>query len=179
MVLLRTDAVLIAGAQPPLGRRIACLRLFPEAPLRRSGVLFLVAPDKPFHQQLIQPRAQYNLGYCYACGIGMPEDMAQAAKWYLKAAEQGSTLAQYSLGVCYERGTGVPKDPVQAALWYREAANQGHALAQLNLGVCYENGTGVSKDWTSAAEWYRKAADQGNENAKTALRKMAKRSLFS
>lgn len=81
--------------------------------------------------------------------------------------------------MCYERGTGVPKDPVQAALWYREAANQGHALAQLNLGVCYENGTGVSKDWTSAAEWYRKAADQGNENAKTALRKMAKRSLFS
>jgi uncharacterized protein len=33
--------------------------------------------------------AQYNLGVMYAIGQGVPEDDAEAVKWYRKAAEQG------------------------------------------------------------------------------------------
>jgi TPR repeat protein len=33
--------------------------------------------------------AQYNLGYCYKYGDGVPRDLAASAEWYRKAAEQG------------------------------------------------------------------------------------------
>ena len=36
--------------------------------------------------------AQYNLGIIYANGRGVPENDAEAVKWYSKAAEQGDAL---------------------------------------------------------------------------------------
>jgi len=33
--------------------------------------------------------AQYNLGYCYKYGDGVPRDLDKSAEWYRKAAEQG------------------------------------------------------------------------------------------
>jgi len=33
--------------------------------------------------------AQYNLGYCYKYGDGVPRDLTLSAEWYRKAAEQG------------------------------------------------------------------------------------------
>jgi TPR repeat protein len=38
--------------------------------------------------------AQYNLGHCYAEGLGVEQDYTQAVHWYRKAAEQGDTDAQ-------------------------------------------------------------------------------------
>ena len=34
--------------------------------------------------------AQFNLGFMYANGEGVPQDDAEAVKWYRKAAEQGN-----------------------------------------------------------------------------------------
>ncbi len=34
--------------------------------------------------------AQNNLGTMYAKGLGVPQDYAEAVKWYRKAAEQGN-----------------------------------------------------------------------------------------
>ena len=42
-------------------------------------------------------RAQYLLGGRYAKGEGVAKDMAEAAKWYRKAAEQGFEPAQKAL----------------------------------------------------------------------------------
>ena len=36
-----------------------------------------------------QAGAQYNLGVIYASGAGVPQDDAEAARWYRLAAEQG------------------------------------------------------------------------------------------
>src|SRR5579863_1985301 len=44
------------------------------------------------------PYAQANLGLMYAKGQGVPQDIAQAADWYRKAAEQGNAFAEGSLG---------------------------------------------------------------------------------
>ena len=33
--------------------------------------------------------AQYNLGYCYKYGDGVPRDLTISAEWYRKAAGQG------------------------------------------------------------------------------------------
>ena len=43
--------------------------------------------------------AQFNLGVIYDLGKGVTEDDEEAAKWYLKSANQGQAEAQYSLGV--------------------------------------------------------------------------------
>ena len=55
----------------------------------------------------------------------MPEDDAEAVRWYQMAAEQGYARAQYNLGVMYADGEGVPEDDAEAVRWYQMAAEQG------------------------------------------------------
>ncbi len=45
-------------------------------------------------------RAQVNLGVMYTLGFGVPQDYAEAMKWYRLAAEQGLAGGQYNLGGC-------------------------------------------------------------------------------
>jgi len=75
--------------------------------------------------------AQSALGIMYDLGEGVPEDDAEAVKWYRKAAEQGNGEAQHTLGIMYANGKGVPEDDVEAAKWYRKAAEQGHGAVYL------------------------------------------------
>jgi TPR repeat protein/8-oxo-dGTP pyrophosphatase MutT (NUDIX family) len=51
------------------------------------------------------------------------QDFAEAAKWYHKAAEQGSPGAQQKLGVMYTNGWGVPVDVVEAEKWSSKASS--------------------------------------------------------
>ena len=68
--------------------------------------------------------AQFNLGYMYDTGEGVPENDAEAVRWYRMAAEQGDATAQVSLGLMYALGLGVPKDDVQAYAWVNIGAAQ-------------------------------------------------------
>ena len=98
--------------------------------------------------------AQYNLR-CYY-GLGVEQNYEEAAKWYLKAAEQGNAEAQNNLGKCYGNGLGVEQNYEEAAKWFRKAAEQGNTDAQTNLGHIYEES--VEPDYEGAVKWYRKAA---------------------
>ena len=89
--------------------------------------------------------AQIRLGILYRFGLGVPEDGAEAARWYRAAAEQGSASAQGSLGFMYANGLGVPKDGAEAVRWYRAAAEQGRVGAQNALGRMYAK-RGSSQD---------------------------------
>ena len=89
--------------------------------------------------------AQFNLGWTYSTGEGVPQDNTEAFEWYRKSAEQGYAAAQYNLALMYDNGTGVPQDYAQAVEWYRKAAGQGNAAAQYNLGLMYANGYGSFK----------------------------------
>ena len=104
--------------------------------------------------------AQFNLGVLYDTGEGVPEDNAEAVKWYRLAAEQGLAEAQNNLGHMYAKGEGVPRDARKAVQQYRLAAEQGLADAQNNLGFMYAIGEGVTRDGTEAVKWYRQAAEQ-------------------
>ncbi|MEE8263505.1 MAG: tetratricopeptide repeat protein, partial [Gammaproteobacteria bacterium] len=59
-------------------------------------------------------------------------DLAQAAKWYRLAAEQGHLDAQNNLGFMYAQGRGVPQDRVQAYAWLNMAAEGGNETAKMN-----------------------------------------------
>ena len=74
--------------------------------------------------------AQFNLGVMYNQGDGVPEDHAEAVRWYQMAAEQGYAVAQCILGFMYDQGDGVPEDDAEAVRWYQMAAEQGYAGAQ-------------------------------------------------
>ena len=111
--------------------------------------------------------AQYNLGVMYGKGDGVPQDYAEAVKWYRKAAEQGDVDAQFNLGIMYGKGEeGVPQDYAEAAKWYRKVAEQGEGDAQFNLAFMYFNGDGVPQDYAEAYVWYSLAAASGQEQAR-------------
>jgi uncharacterized protein len=55
----------------------------------------------------------------YNEGLSVPQDYAEALKWYRKAAEQGDAIAQNNLGVMYENGKGIPQNYPDAIKRYR------------------------------------------------------------
>ncbi len=129
----------------------------------------------PIGSNVRRPRAAYRALQPFArrrntdLGQGVPQDFAEAAKWYRKAADQGNAHAQNILGHMYTSGRGVRKDLAEAVKWYRLAADQGDEEAQHLLGFLYSLSAGVPVDEAEAAKWYRKAADQGDAGAQAFL----------
>ena len=72
------------------------------------------------------PVGQFALGTLYYSGDGVPQDYAEALRWYHLASEQGDAAAQFSLGIMYYLGEGVPQDYVQAHMWLDLANSLGH-----------------------------------------------------
>jgi TPR repeat protein len=102
----------------------------------------------------------------YDNGLGVPEDDAEAVKWYRKAAEQGNASAQYYLGFMYANGEGVPQDDAEAEKWHRKAAEQGFSFAQVGLGMMYLSGEGVPEDDVAAYAWFSVAAASGDDDGR-------------
>ena len=69
--------------------------------------------------------AQFKLGVMYYEGDGVPQDFAEARRWFEKAAAQGNAEAQYNLGVMHENGQGGPQDKRAAKEWFRKACDGG------------------------------------------------------
>lgn len=104
-------------------------------------------------------QAQFMMGTIYEQGLGVPKDLAAAARWYRKSAEAGNASAQYNLGIFHQFGKGVEKDPAEAARLLRLAAEQGHGRAQNNLSTFYFTGIGVPRDPAEAWKWLTLSAD--------------------
>jgi TPR repeat protein len=60
----------------------------------------------------------------------VPQNPAEAARYYRQAAEQGDAQAQLALARLYARGQGVPKDEFFAYVWYAVAAKAGNPAAE-------------------------------------------------
>jgi len=71
----------------------------------------------------------------YANGRGIPQNDAEAVKWYRKAAEQGDASAQYNLGYKYVQGEGIPENNIKAYVWWSMAKTQGQESAKVNLEI--------------------------------------------
>ena len=114
---------LVAAGCADAGQSASCADLSEESPLE----------DVRTCAEQGYAEAQVQLGYVYARGDGVPEDDAEALRWYRIAAEQGNRLAQVRLGWLYttgEAGDGGPEDDVLAYMWANLAAAQGSSAAQ-------------------------------------------------
>jgi uncharacterized protein len=68
--------------------------------------------------------AQFDLGFMYANGRGLPQNYEQALFWYREAADQGYAYAQDEVGSMYAKGQGVPQNYEQAYIWFDLAASR-------------------------------------------------------
>jgi TPR repeat protein len=73
---------------------------------------------------------EYNLGASYRWGIGLPQNVALAAQWIRKAADQKYPIAERTMGEMCEAGEGVPVNNLDALEWYKRAAKHDDPLAQ-------------------------------------------------
>ena len=60
---------------------------------------------------------------------GVPQNYAEALKWYRLAADQGDATRSTVSAVMYANGQGVPQDYVRAHMWFNLSAAQGHQRA--------------------------------------------------
>jgi uncharacterized protein len=78
----------------------------------------------------------------YNNGEGVPQDYAEAAKWYRLAAEQGLVFAQNNLGLMYAEGhDGVSRDYVTAHKWFSLSAAQGYQDAENSRDILVQHMT--------------------------------------
>ena len=102
-------------------------------------------------------------------GMGVPQDYAEAAQWYRRAADSNYPEAMNNLGVLYQDGHGVPQSLAEALRYYRLAADEYYPPAINNLAGMYQKGLGVPPDIVEAVRLYRRAADAGNTFAQNNL----------
>lgn len=117
--------------------------------------------------------AQFSLGVKFA-GLGPAQDYAQAAHWYLKAADQSHPLAQFNLGMMYAAGQGVPRDATKSMEWMQKAAHLGDAGAQHYIGIKHHRASldglpeTAPESRIEAYKWLQLASAQGYRSAEAA-----------
>jgi hypothetical protein len=84
----------------------------------------------------------------------VPQDRAEALRWYRLAADKGNEEALCFIGHIYETGEGVTQDFSEAMHWYQQAAEKGNAGAMFNIGMMYNNSQGVSIDPEDLYFWF-------------------------
>ncbi|GAB2177987.1 tetratricopeptide repeat protein [Dongia sp. agr-C8] len=120
----------------------------------------------PNAAQLIQGSqmyAQYSLGLLYESGRGVPQDMQQAAGWYVRAADLGHPKAAMKLAYLFRDGGPGLKPDGRLAVSYFEKAGTGAALNE--IGLMYLKGNAVTRNAKIAHDWFQKAAAQGSTEA--------------
>ncbi|WP_129468785.1 MULTISPECIES: tetratricopeptide repeat protein [Mesorhizobium] len=81
--------------------------------------------------------AEFNIGFLYSGGFGVPQDYSKAAEWWAKAAAQNLPVAELKLGLLYSWGKGVQQDDTEAAKLWLSSAAQGLSEAQQYIGYAY------------------------------------------
>ncbi|WP_321447603.1 tetratricopeptide repeat protein [uncultured Cohaesibacter sp.] len=122
--------------------------------------------------------AQTLLGELYLKGIGVEQDLKEAANWFELAADRGDREAQFNIGLLYAQGQGVEKNLDKALAYFRKAAEQDQKNAQFNLGLLYLRGQLVERDITKAMDLLTKSAQQGVAAAQYTLANLYQSDFF-
>ena len=79
--------------------------------------------------------AQSSMGVRYAAGEDVPQDYAEAVRWFSLAAEQGDAKSQGILGAYYWAGRGVSQDLVKAYFWSVLAQTGGDEASKYRVSA--------------------------------------------
>ncbi len=103
------------------------------------------------------PTAQFAIGARYATGEDVPQDYAEAVRWFKKAAEQGQVAAQATLGAYYWAGRGVAPDLNQAYFWsfLAEAGGDEASRSRVALLASRLNRAQILAAQKQANDWFK------------------------
>lgn len=90
--------------------------------------------------------AQYYLGVCYEYGIMVEKNVAEAFKYYRRAAERGLPDAMYRMSLCYKNGIGVIPNGAQASEWLRRYRKKGGYMTLRDFSKVYNSGLALAND---------------------------------
>ena len=101
------------------------------------------------------PRPRPAIGFLFHKGLGVTQDDAEAATWFVKAAEQGQAEAQLLLGTLFFFGKGVPQSYVSAFAWCDIAETNGQSDASECRDVALEHMTPAetAQSFKIVTEW--------------------------
>ena len=115
--------------------------------------------------QAEQVKKWYDAGVEYM----LCQDMENAFKMFIKAAQKGHAWAQTYAGDCYLWGEGTSQNYERAYYWHKLSAEQGNTTAQTQMGYLMEKGLGVPKNEKEAVKWFTLAAQKGDREAQYML----------
>ncbi|WP_286436789.1 SEL1-like repeat protein [Myroides odoratimimus] len=110
----------------------------------------------------------FNSNYCKVelamlleRGEGIEQDVAEAARLYEDALNEGYTYAAIRLGFIYEEGSVGEPDYAKARAHFELAAEQDMAEGVYHLARCYRYGTGGEENQEKSFELFSKALELG------------------
>ena len=111
------------------------------------------------------PEALYRLGLLYARGQGVLANLADAAVWYRRAAEQGHAEAQHQLSLLHLDGYRAQAIDGPSRDGTERLPSATPTAADDNRKLLFPNGLDVPQDPAEALRWSRAAAEQGIADA--------------
>lgn len=105
--------------------------------------------------------AMASLGHLFRSGEDVEQDLEEAFKWDLKAAQAGRASSQAVVGHSYRTGKGVEQDFKKAHQWDLKAAKQGVATAQSVVGHSLFNSKVIDQNLIESYAWLTLAAEAG------------------
>jgi uncharacterized protein len=98
-----------------------------------------------------------DIGAMYEKGVELPQNSAEAARWYGEAANHSDSAA-LRFAEMLINGKAIAQDYPRAFKLCHQAAEHRDGKGQYCLGYLYENGLGTEKNSKEAMKWYQLAA---------------------
>lgn len=114
------------------------------------------------------PAAQTLLGEIYSRGLGVAQNLKEAAHWYKASAESGNPEGQFRYAMMLLDGKDVTPDAEKAREMMKAAAEQGLPLAEYNYAQMLIEASPTG-GFVDAMPYFAKAADAGVPDAQYAL----------
>lgn len=115
------------------------------------------AVDRTAKEMKFTAGALEDIGAMYEKGVELPQNSAEAARWYGEAANHSDSAA-LRFAEMLINSKAIAQDYPRALKLCHQAAEHRDGKGQYCLGYLYENGRGTEKNSKEAMKWYQLAA---------------------